>query len=39
MFHYIMVTPVGESLLVTSYHMKQDFTGFEEGMRLDIKKG
>jgi hypothetical protein len=39
MFHYIMVTPMGEGLLVNSYHMKQDFSGFEEGIRLDIKRG
>ncbi len=38
MFHYIMVTPVGDNLVVTSYHMKKDFTGFEEGQRMDIKK-
>jgi 3',5'-cyclic AMP phosphodiesterase CpdA len=38
MFHYIMVTPVGENLLVTSYHIKKDFSGFEEGVKLDIKK-
>jgi hypothetical protein len=34
-----MVTPMGEGLLVNSYHMKQDFSGFEEGIRLDIKRG
>lgn len=38
MFHYITVTPMGESLLVTSYHIKKDFTGFEEGVKLEIKK-
>ena len=38
MFHYITVTPMGESLLVTSYHMKKDFTGFEEGVKMEIKK-
>ena len=38
MFHYIIVTPMGENLMVTSYHIKKDFSGFEEGVRLDIKK-
>lgn len=38
MFHYITVTPRGEDLVVTSYHIKKDFTGFEEGVKLDIKK-
>lgn len=38
MFHYITVTGMGESLLVTSYHMNKEFTGFEEGIRMDIKK-
>jgi 3',5'-cyclic AMP phosphodiesterase CpdA len=38
MFHYITVTPLGENLVVTSYHIKKDFSGFEEGVRLDIKK-
>lgn len=39
MFHYITVTGMGESLAVTSYHIKKDFSGFEEGIRLDVKKG
>lgn len=39
MFHYIMVTPMGESLVVNSFHMKKDFSGFEEGIRLDVKRG
>jgi hypothetical protein len=30
---------VGENLVVTSYHIKKDFTGFEEGVKLDVKKG
>lgn len=38
MFHYITVTPMGENLTVTSYHIKKDFTGFEEGVKLDIKQ-
>lgn len=39
MFHYITVQGMGESLLVISYHMKKDFTGFEEGIKMEIKKG
>jgi hypothetical protein len=39
MFHYIIVTPTGENLVVTSYHIKKDFTGFEEGVKMDIKRG
>ncbi|WP_121353625.1 metallophosphoesterase family protein [Flavisolibacter nicotianae] len=39
MFHYITVTSLGESLSVTSYHIKKDFTGFEEGIKLEMKKG
>lgn len=37
MFHYITVTPLGSSLSVTSYHIKKDFSGFEEGIKMDIK--
>lgn len=37
MFHYITITLLGESLLLNSYHIKKDFTGFEEGIRMDIK--
>lgn len=39
MFHYITVNTLGDSLQVTSYHIKKDFTGFEEGIKLAIKKG
>lgn len=39
LFHYITVTSLGGSLLLTSYHIKKDFTGFEEGIRMDIKHG
>ena len=38
MFHYITVTPLGDSLQVTSYHIKKDFTGFEEGVKMEMKK-
>ncbi|MDB5208472.1 MAG: metallophosphoesterase [Flavisolibacter sp.] len=37
LFHYTMVTIAGNTLLVTSYHIKKDFTGFEEGLKLIIK--
>lgn len=39
MFHYITVTGLGDSLGVTSYHINKEFTGFEEGIKLDVKKG
>lgn len=39
MFHYITVAPMGNNLALTSYHIKKDFTGFEEGIRMDIKPG
>ena len=39
MFHYITVTSLGDGLVVTSYHVKKDFSGFEEGIKLDVKKG
>lgn len=38
LFHYITVSNSGDGLQVTSYHIKKDFTGFEEGMRLEVKK-
>lgn len=38
MFHYITITLLGESLILTSHHIKKDYTGFEEGIRMDIKK-
>jgi hypothetical protein len=38
MFHYITVSSLGDSLVLTSYHIKTDFTGFEEGIKMDIKK-
>jgi predicted phosphodiesterase len=39
MFHYITVAGLGDGLAVTSYHIKKDFSGYEEGIKLDIKKG
>lgn len=38
MFHYITVTSLGDSLALSSYHIKKDFSGFEEGIKMDIKK-
>jgi hypothetical protein len=33
-----MTNITGDTLQVTSYHIKEDFTGFEEGMKLAVKK-
>lgn len=38
MFHYITVTSLGDSLALSSYQIKKDFSGFEEGIKMDIKK-
>lgn len=38
LFHYITITSLEDSLWVTSYHIKKDFTGFEEGRKMDFKK-
>lgn len=38
MFHYITVASAGDHLQVRSYHLKKDFSCFEEGMKLDIKR-
>lgn len=38
MFHYITVTSLGDSMSLSSYHIKKDFSGFEEGIKMDIKK-
>lgn len=38
LFHYTMVTATGDALEVLSYHIKKDFTGFEEGLKLQVKK-
>ncbi len=38
MFHYITVNIIDDYLQVRSFHLKKDFSGFEEGMKLDIKK-
>jgi hypothetical protein len=38
MFHYITVRHSGDHLHVTSLHLKKDFTAFETGLELNIKK-
>jgi hypothetical protein len=38
LFHYVMVEVSGDTLQVTSYHIKKDFSGFEEGRKTVIKK-
>ena len=38
MFHYITITPAGDRLQVRSFHLKKDFSGFEEGLQHDVKK-
>ena len=38
MFHYVTVSSLGDSLALTSYHIRKDFKGFEEGIKMDIKK-
>ncbi|MFL5809330.1 MAG: metallophosphoesterase family protein [Flavisolibacter sp.] len=36
MFHYLTVARTGGELKVTSFRLKNDFTGFEQGMVLEI---
>lgn len=38
LFHYVMVEASGDTLQVTSYHIKNDFSSFEEGRKTLIKK-
>jgi hypothetical protein len=38
MFHYITVASAGDHLQVRSFHLKKDFSSFEDGIKLDIKK-
>lgn len=38
LFHYVTAEMLDEELIVTSYHIKKDFTGFEEGRKTTIKK-
>jgi hypothetical protein len=36
MFHYLTVTRTGDVLKVTSFRLKEDFSGFEEGFVLNV---
>lgn len=38
LFHYITVEVAQDTLQVTSYHIKKDFSGFEEGRKTLVKK-
>ena len=38
LFHYITAEILEDELLITSYHIKKDFSGFEEGRKTTIKK-
>jgi len=38
LFHYVTVETQGDALQVTSYHIKKDFSGFEEGVKTVIHK-
>jgi hypothetical protein len=38
LFHYVTVDVLGDSLQVTSHHIKTDFSGFEEGRKTVIHK-
>jgi predicted MPP superfamily phosphohydrolase len=38
LFHYLTVQRKGGQLQVTSFHLKDDFSGFEKGLEVDIKK-
>jgi len=37
MFHYLSLQRYGDSLLLVSHFVKQDFTGFEKGYSFEIK--
>lgn len=38
LFHYITVTVSVDGLHLMSYHINKEFNGFEEGIKLDVKK-
>ncbi len=38
MFHYLTLYLAGDHLKITSWRLKKDFSGFEEGHQLEIKK-
>ncbi len=37
MFHYLSIKRVNDRLEVTSRELRTDFSGFEDGLTLDIK--
>lgn len=39
LFHYVTVETMGDAVQVTSYHIKKDFSGFEEGRKTVVHKG
>ena len=38
MFHYLTVQRMADHLQIRSFQLRPDFTGFEEGFKIDIKK-
>lgn len=38
LFHYVTVAVLGDALQVTSWHIKNDFSGFEEGRKIAVKQ-
>jgi hypothetical protein len=38
MFHYLTIQQMADHLKVKSFHLRKDFSGFEEGFVLDVKK-
>ena len=38
LFHYLTVQRKGGQLQVTSFHLKDDFSGFEKGLEVGIKR-
>lgn len=38
MFHYITIQKAGDHMHVRSLHLKKDFSGFDVGLELDVKR-
>ena len=38
LFHYITVETMGDAVEVTSYHIRKEFSGFEEGRKTVVKR-
>lgn len=38
MFHYLLMDIMEDELYIKSFHLKSDFSGFEEGWKMEIKK-